>query len=259
MKVRSSFLPVLPSAFLAVLALSHPAVAAEKGEMSKDQENAARAACLMGDYQRGAEILVKLFIQTRDSTYLYNQGRCYQQNHRWEEALDRFREYLRKNPKLADSTKAEVQQHIAECEAKQSKAEVTPPSPPEPKTAPPGGAPPETPQAGKAAVAAEAVPAAAQPAPAATIGTPVPPPAPAPLPAEDPSASRADLIQTAPDPGQAQPESSIFSRWWFWTAAGVLVAGGITAGLLLSRGSNTSIKPFTCPDCDSTPSGVNAP
>ncbi len=54
----------------------------------------------MGDHQKGAEILVRLFIQTRDPVYLFNQGRCYQQNHRWAEALGRFREYLRKAPNL---------------------------------------------------------------------------------------------------------------------------------------------------------------
>jgi tetratricopeptide (TPR) repeat protein len=241
MKVRSSFLPVWLAAFLVVLALSHPAVAAEKGELVKDQENAARAACLMGDYQRGAEILVKLFIQTRDPTYLYNQGRCYQQNHRWEEALDRFREYLRKAPKLADSAKAEVQQHIAECEANQSKPAVIPPLPPEPASASRRSDALRESSQSKAIAEERVVPAANAFSDKSSAGT---------------SADGVDLTQAAPAPSDASSETSILTRWWFWTAVGAVVAGGVTAGLLLSR--STSSKPFSCPECEST-LGVNAP
>jgi tetratricopeptide (TPR) repeat protein len=88
------------------------ATAAGKEDKTKAQENEARAACLLGDYKKGAEILVKLFIQTNRAVYIFNQGRCYQQNHRWEEAIDRFREFLRKAPDLEDAIKAQVRKRV---------------------------------------------------------------------------------------------------------------------------------------------------
>jgi hypothetical protein len=38
-------------------------------------------------------------------------------------------------------------------------------------------------------------------------------------------------------------ESSILSRWWFWTAAGVLVAGAVATTYALSRGETTREQP----------------
>jgi hypothetical protein len=217
-----------------VLALSTPADAAGKGDKTtKAQENEARAACLMGNYQKGTEILVRLFIQTHDPVYLYNQGRCYQQNHRWEEAIDRFREYLRKNPKLDDKVREDVRTQIAECEASLPKTPVI--QPPPPATTP---IPLESSQ-GKTGTESPGVLAAARPV-------------------SDQASEGADRVElVAPTPGQASSGTSVFSRWWFWTAVGVVVAGGVMAGLLLSRGSS-SRTPFTCPECEST-LGVNAP
>jgi hypothetical protein len=235
------------SAFLAVAAASRSSQAAEGGEQIKNQENAARAACLMGNYQKGSEILVRLFIQTRDPVYLFNQGRCYQQNHRWAEALDRFREYLRKAPDLDDRAKEDTRKHIAECEAHLPKGAVIPQESPEPESV-----------QSKPAAKEPVVPAAESAGVSAPANATIPSPAPALVP-EAASRNRVDLTTTAPAPSEPQAEPSIFSRWWFWTAVGVVVAGGVTAGLLLTRSSSTTIKPFSCPDCESTPSGVNAP
>jgi hypothetical protein len=51
------------------------------------------------------------------ATAVYNQGRCYQQNNRWEQAISRFREYLRKAKDLSDNDTAEVNRQISDCEA----------------------------------------------------------------------------------------------------------------------------------------------
>lgn len=101
---------------------------AEKGMTRIAQEKAAKKACSVGDFQKGVDILGDLFVDTSDSTYVYNQGRCYQQNSRWEPAINRFREYLRKAKDLTDSEKAEVNQQISECETSLGKAaQVAPP------------------------------------------------------------------------------------------------------------------------------------
>ena len=58
-----------------------------------------------------------LFIDTRDATYIFNQGRCFEQNDRCEDAIPRFREYLRKAGGLSPESRAEGEKHIAECQA----------------------------------------------------------------------------------------------------------------------------------------------
>ncbi len=77
---------------------------------------AARTACLDGNYTEGVAILSKLFVETKDVTYIFNQGRCFEQNRRYEDAIARFEEYLRAGRKTLDANdKAEAEQHISDC------------------------------------------------------------------------------------------------------------------------------------------------
>jgi len=59
---------------------------------------------------------------------------------------------------------------------------------------------------------------------------PPPPVAPAPL-----LPASGDLSQSHPREGAREEDRSIFSHWWFWAAAGVVVAAGTTAILLGTR------------------------
>ena len=61
--------------------------------------------------RRGVESLSELFVETEDVTYVYNQGRCFEQSHRREDALDRFLEYQRKNRTPSADEKLEIEQH----------------------------------------------------------------------------------------------------------------------------------------------------
>ena len=97
------------------------------------KERAARKACLSGDYTKGVEILSDLFIDTKDANFIFNQARCFEQNNRCEEAVSRFREYLRKASGLSAEDKADTEKHIADCQAligtktaPEAKAEVAP-------------------------------------------------------------------------------------------------------------------------------------
>jgi hypothetical protein len=76
----------------------------------------ARRACLAGRTQRGIDLLALLYAETRDANYIYNQGRCFQQNGRPEEAISRFQEYLRKADDLSAAEQADVRRQIADCE-----------------------------------------------------------------------------------------------------------------------------------------------
>jgi hypothetical protein len=89
-----------------------PVLAASK----QAQEKAARKACLNGEYGEGVAILSNLFVETNDPTYIYNQGRCFEQNRRYEDAVARFQEFLRAGrQKLRANDKVETEQHIADC------------------------------------------------------------------------------------------------------------------------------------------------
>jgi len=40
--------------------------------------------------------------------------------------------------------------------------------------------------------------------------------------------------------GETQSDQPAYTRWWFWTAAGVVVAGGVVAAVLVTRGRSGS-------------------
>jgi hypothetical protein len=96
------------------------------------RERAALTACLAGDYGKGVTILSQLFVETNDANYIYNQGRCFEQNARYPEAIARFQEYLTVGRRLRAADKAEAHKHIAACEvmlAKQSRSDTAAASP----------------------------------------------------------------------------------------------------------------------------------
>jgi tetratricopeptide (TPR) repeat protein len=133
-KATGMRLPAL-FAFVLLIALApNPALAARVDA----KERAAKKACLTGDATKGVALLADLFIDTEDPTYLYNQGRCLEQNNRYEEAINKFREYLRKATKASAADKADAEKHIVECQSLSGKKE--------PETAPPSKPAPEAPK-----------------------------------------------------------------------------------------------------------------
>jgi hypothetical protein len=132
----------------AALAVLLPGVAAA-GKL-EPQERAAKKACMTGDPAAGVSILADLFMDTGDATYIYNQGRCWEQNNRCEDAIARFREYLRKATNLSTTDRAEVDRHVADCQAlvaaKAAPAPAPPAALPAPTVAPPPPALPVQPE-----------------------------------------------------------------------------------------------------------------
>lgn len=154
---HTSFSLILPLqlaiALSALLGIENAAAAKEKG--IRAQEMAAKKACAMGDYQKGADILTDLFLATNEVTYIYNHARCYEQNAIWDRAIVRFREYLRKATGLSETDRADVDRHIRECEAAMNHGEQATTSPPNTQQPTP---------AGPAAVPSEGTTASATPA-----------------------------------------------------------------------------------------------
>lgn len=122
---------------LAVLLINSPTASAAS---KQSRERAARKACLSGDYNKGMDILADLFVETQDAIYIFNQGRCLEQNQQYKDAIARFQEFLRTDAvrKLKTEDKASAENHIVAC--KQSIAEQvaqTPVSPPPVVVTPP--------------------------------------------------------------------------------------------------------------------------
>lgn len=80
------------------------------------RETRARADCLSGKYESGVALLADLFTETGNSNFIYNQARCYEQNNRPEEAINRFREYLRVARGISAEDQSDAERHIAECQ-----------------------------------------------------------------------------------------------------------------------------------------------
>jgi hypothetical protein len=180
------------------------------------RQRAAKKACLLGDVDKGAEILADLFVETNDETYIYNQGRCFEQNGKNEQAVLRFKEYLRKAKNLRPADRDGVLKKIKELQGATGQHETDAPGPaPESKSRPSTVLVPQT------------TPAPAGP-PLAGAGSP-----PAPL------APAADTLGISQSPPPSEPEASppIYRRWWFWTGIGAVVAGAVVTGILLSRTS----------------------
>jgi hypothetical protein len=112
-----------------------------RAESIESRQRTARTSCLSGDYAKGVAILSELFVDTRDPTYIYNQGRCFEQSRKYEDAIGRFQEYLRAGRNLSADEVADAKKHIADC--KQLQSEQSPPAPPGPTVtaAPPGPGP----------------------------------------------------------------------------------------------------------------------
>ena len=108
------------AALVAVAAMSGAARAQERDP----RELEAKKACLGGRPDRGIELLAEMYAETNDPTYIYNQGRCYQQNGKPREALTRFREYMRKARDMSADDKALVQGYISELEQQEKAAAV---------------------------------------------------------------------------------------------------------------------------------------
>lgn len=203
-------LPCLLACLLAV-----PIANAKGGDNSAELK--AREAFAAGRYDEALDLFAKLYAQTLHPVYLRNIGRCHQKLRQPDQAIDKFREYLAKEKKIAPDERAEIEGYIKDMEAlrdEQAKAKNPPPNPP------PNVVTPVTPP-------------------------PPPNPYPYPYPYQPTTTTSANLV-AQPAPPQEAP---IYKKWWFWTGLGVVVAGAIVAVLVLSGGTTKPACPGTATKC----------
>jgi hypothetical protein len=168
-------------------------------------------ACLSGDYGKGVAILSELFVDTKNPTYIFNQGRCFEQNHRYEDAISRFEEYLRMPEGLDPADREAAEKHIADCKDR---------------------LPPEPSRASQASAPREFVP-------------PSPPPAGSSVPPSVPESSTSIAAQPEPQPASGQGKAGLRVAGIVTASVGVAaLATGVFLNLKvnsLSRDMGTTI------------------
>jgi hypothetical protein len=136
---------VLAAAVLALLWTALASAGSQAAPRTREQrETEARTACGAGRVEDGIEILAQLFTEFGHPNYIYNQARCYQQNGKAEQAISRFKEFLRAAPDISAEERTRVERFIKELEsdlpaapaAAAPSTEGSPPVPPEPPVRP---------------------------------------------------------------------------------------------------------------------------
>ena len=79
-----------------------------------------------------------MYTASGDPIWLFNQGRCFQQNDQLTQALSRFKEFLRKSEGAPGEDVADARKYIAELEAELQKAQSSSNSPSTPSAEPSG-------------------------------------------------------------------------------------------------------------------------
>jgi hypothetical protein len=121
-----------------VLCAADPALAEPRNTADLAQQ--ARVECAAGNYQAGARMLAELWVATKETVWIYNQARCYEQNNQNELAASRFREYLRVDTTLSPDEVKAIRQRIEGLQSAGSSPQQTPATAPRPILT--GGAPP---------------------------------------------------------------------------------------------------------------------
>lgn len=104
------------------LLASRVARAQEPGQDPRVGE--AKTACAAGDFQKGVRLLAELYTASVDPIWIFNQGRCYQQNDQLTQARSRFKEFLRKSQGMPGEDVREAQKYITEIEAELQRSQT---------------------------------------------------------------------------------------------------------------------------------------
>jgi tetratricopeptide (TPR) repeat protein len=179
-----------------------------RAEKAREHYQQGDAYFKLEKYPNALQEFEQAYLAKQDPSFLYNIAQCHRLMGNRVEAVRFYKRYVSDAPAAANRGIAE--KHIRDLEAALNAEELT------------GARPP---------------PAAPMP-PVAPIAPPQPQTS-APPPPVAPGSSGADTAawnQSAATPGDAQTdERPIYTKWWFWTAAGGVVVAGALVALLASR------------------------
>ncbi len=213
-----------------LVATAGPAWAEDAKQEAKARYTTAESHYNLNEFQEALQDYKEAYRLFPDPVFLFNVAQCERQLGNPEEAIRFYRSYLRNKPKAPN--RQEVVRRIDEMQtaidAKKS-APDKPPAGPAPSAA---GSQPQLP-APVLSTPPTVAPTAPAPTPAAAPAAPAPAAA-APAPTVAPATSgeiqagasnpRTDLVAQTSSPAPAAAPA-FYQRWWFWTAAAVVVAG----------------------------------
>jgi tetratricopeptide (TPR) repeat protein len=197
----------------------------------KAQVRKATGEYNLGQYLEAARDYEAAYLQTLDPNLIFNVAQSYRLAGEIDKAITAYRSYLRSNPRGEQRVLAETK--LRELEDRRAAAPFAPAAPVAP-------APATTP-----APAVAPIPAAPIPAPQVAAPANVAAPGAGAAMADAPSSGQGNVLVTAPS-SETPKADPFYKRWPFWVGTGVVVAGAVVAGVLLtSGGSNLSMPSAT--------------
>jgi hypothetical protein len=241
---------------VACVALAAPAQAEVSDKAAaKAHFEAATRLYDIHEYAKALDEYKAAYLAKPDPAFLFNVGQCYRKLGKPDQALEFYREYLKKAPP-DDPNRPNVEARIRSTDTgdvfegdAQPKPAAQPvqPLPPSPSLASPVQRPPPPPDVQPVAVPEiESTPK--KPAPEFDSGA-VRQPSQAPhlpMPAEPAPARPAGLDLTAVAPaGQVSTGTPFYGTWWFWTSVGAAVVVGTVAAVVIAQGGSDGNKATT--------------
>ena len=212
------------------------AAADQAGAKTEADKDAARSewrrgttAYDLGRYQEAAAHFEAAYTLIQDPGILFNIAQCYRMDGKLNQALERYRAFLR-NASADAPNRNTAEKFVEEIKRKlEDKKETAPIAPPEtvPAKEPAPAEPATTP----------VLPLAETPA-AGSIGAA--PLSATPIPVPPPVDSTTALTSLPVASEQTSIDQPMYKKWWFWTGIGAVVAAGTVTALLLTHRSSSS-------------------
>lgn len=227
----------------ALLSAGRPARAADaRTETAREHSGQGDAYYKLEKYGNAIGEYEQAYLAKADPSFLYNIAQCHRLMGHSAEAIKFYRRFLKDAPNAPNRVVAE--KHIKDLEetsAQPVPAAETPSAPrpqtlPPPLAAPPAVTPTAPPPASSSLPTSSGLePAAAAPALALN----------APPPTSSPSTEIAPIAENGAAPSQMEARP-FYNRWWFWTAVGVVVLGGIVVAVVAAKHDPACPGGFTC-------------
>jgi hypothetical protein len=227
-------------------AIAVPALGADGDKVAaKAHFEAATRLYDIHEYAKALEEYKAAYLAKPDPAFLFNVGQCYRRLGKFDQALEFYREYLKKAPP-DDPNRPNVEARIRNTDNSDVFESDAPPKPAASPTQPPPS-PAQLPPVQQPPTSL-VVPPVAEPGleeavekPASAAGSPLSvdhssQDSHLPAAAEPVGVKPAGVDLTVVEPaGQVSPGTPFYSTWWFWTGVGAAVVAGTVAAIVLSK------------------------
>lgn len=224
----------------ALLSAGHPARAADaRTETAREHSGQGDAYYKLEKYGNAIGEYEQAYLAKTDPSFLYNIAQCHRLMGHSAEAIKFYRRFLKDAPNAPNRAVAE--KHIKDLEETSAHPESAAETPrPQAFPAPPAQGPAVTPTAPPPTSPAPSVSSGIEPTastPALALN--------APPPTSSPSTELPAIGENGAPPSQMEARP-FYTRWWFWTAVGVVVLGGIVVAVVAAKHDPACPGGFTC-------------